>query len=338
MALIQTLTAAEMPWRKALQESLRTADDLAREGLIARADIPAYATLLEKYRFLLPKYYADLIDRNNPLCPIRLQAIPDPRELRSNRLAVPDPLQDLQNQPTGRITHRYGNRLLLHLTPNCSMYCRFCFRKTLLNELSEDLFAGSLEHALTYISVHSNIEEVIFSGGDPLMSSSATLHGVVRELAKFPHLERIRFHTRVPVTFPSRIDTELIQAIAASRFAPIVVTHFNHPKEITAEALAGCQKLIAGGARLLNQSVLLRGVNDQAATLISLSKGLFSAGIIPYYLHHPDPAEGTDHFATSEIEGLKIYNEMRAQLSGYLVPKYVVDRMGRPYKSLVGAE
>lgn len=320
-------------WRDELRSALRTAEDLVAAGLIPADQIDAYRPVLTRYRFVLPRYYASLIDRTDPKCPIRLQAIPALEELLSETSSSPDPLGDRAHRPVERITHRYRDRVLLHLTPNCSMYCRFCFRKTLLNELSSEFFEGSYETALDYIRQNTSIREVIFSGGDPFLASESSLVQILESLDRIAHVERSRFHTRVPVTLPSRVEPSFVSKITAHSKKTVVVTHFNHPRELTANSRDACSQLRGGGVTLLNQSVLLAGVNDDAAVLESLSEELFSAGVLPYYLHQTDPSEGTGHFRVDPARGIEIYTELRARLSGYLIPRYVVDDVELPYKT-----
>lgn len=320
-------------WQSELKHGYRTAEDLGNAGLIPVAQVPRYRQILKTYKFFLPRYYAGLIDPADPQCPIRRQAIPDVAELDDRGLELlPDPLHDLEHQPAPRLTHRYANRALLHLTPSCSMYCRYCFRKTLLNEGQRDLFGGELEPALVYLAEHREIEEVIFSGGDPLLSSEEALRAVLARLAEMPHLERLRFHSRVPVTLPSRVTPEWAKLAVSTRLPVVLVTHFNHPREVTAESARAIETLRAAGITVLNQSVLLRGVNDKSAILAALSKALFTNGVLPYYLHHPDPARGTGHFDVPLSEGLAIYDELRTRLAGYLVPRYVRDDVRFPFK------
>lgn len=323
-------------WQEALRTALRSADDLVREGFISPHQKPAYERVISRYRFLLPRYYANLINKEDPQCPIRLQAIPDLKEILEEE-GVADPLDDLGHQPEVRITHRYRHRLLLHLTPNCSMYCRYCFRKSLLNELSGEMFDGSYRRALDYIRAHSEVEEVILSGGDPFMANSTLLREVLQELGQSAHVQRIRFHSRVPVTLPQRVTAAFAELLVGSGKRTIVVTHFNHPRELTRESIAACERLRRAGVTLFNQSVLMRGVNLEVATLESLSLGLFDAGVLPYYLHHPDPAQGTSHFSIDPPEGMAVWRALKERLPGYLVPRYVIDRVDVPYKQDVEA-
>lgn len=320
-----------MSWEQELAKAYRNFEDLVEADLLTAEEAAAARLTSQKYQFLLPQYYASLIDKNDPNCPIRLQAIPHISELTKGKKEIADPLQDLKYQPAQRITHRYENRVLLHLTPNCSMYCRFCFRKSLLNELKTDMFSGGLTEAVKYIEKENKIEEVIFSGGDPFMVGEEIVKQVLKDLEKTSHIKRVRFHTRVPVTLPSRVTPSFVEALGSSRFTPVVVTHFNHPKEITRESSQAIF-LLKKKTVLLNQSVLLNRVNDSSDILVELSQKLFEMGILPYYLHQLDPSQGTQAFQVGVEEGKRIWNEMKRRLPGYLVPRYVVDIVGEPYK------
>lgn len=320
-----------MSWEQELSSAYRDFESLLADGYLTQKEAEQAKVVSKKYQFLLPKYYAALIDKTDPNCPIRLQAIPSFSELDEAEGEIADPLQDLKHQPVERITHRYGNRVLFHLTPNCSMYCRFCFRKSLLNELKTELFSGAIAEGVRYIQGEKRIEEVIFSGGDPFMVGEGALIQVLAEIAKLEHVKRVRFHTRVPVTFPSRVTESFVKALTSSRFRPVIVTHFNHPKEITAESERAVNEL-KKGTILLNQSVLLKGVNDTPEVLAALSEKLFEVAILPYYLHQLDPARGTRKFYVSPEEGRRIWEELKKLLPGYLVPRYVVDIIGEPFK------
>lgn len=312
------------PWQLEWARSLSTVEDLVAERLVRPDEADRLRPVLARYRFRLPRYYAELVDRNDPGCPIRRQAVPSVDELVDPAAFAPDPLGDLAHQPVPRVTHRYRGRALLHLTPNCSMYCRYCFRKSLLNELSGELFAGAFDEAFGYFA-KARIEEVILSGGDPFLVPDNTLEQIARRLGTLPHVRRFRVHTRVPVTFPSRVDSGLVAALAAFPRAKAVVTHFNHPKEVTEAAVGAVRRLREAEIVVLNQSVLLAGVNDAAEPLVELSERLFDAGVLPYYLHHPDRARGTSAFDVATAHGLAVHRELRRRLPGYLVPRYVVD-------------
>ena len=301
-------------------------------GLIAPKEALAYERVLARFPLLLPEYYAGLIDRNDPLCPIRRQCLPDFSELELAEGFVNDPLEDLRHQPAPRITHRYAGRVLLHLTPNCSMNCRYCFRKNLLNEDRAEFFEGEVAQAVSYIADTPEVEEVIFSGGDPFLANEKTLTQVLERLRALPHVKRVRFHSRVPVTLPMRVDRTFAELLAAHGKPSVVVCHFNHPRELTLEAKRSVWLLREAGHTVLNQSVLLRGVNDASAVLCELSEGLFESGVLPYYLHHPDRAQGTKHYDLPRARGIEIHTQMRLKLPGYLVPRYVVDDPTCGYK------
>mgnify|MGYP005853398215 CR=1 FL=1 len=312
-------------WQSEWAHSLSTAEDLRDAGLVTADEAERLRPVLARYRFRLPRYYAALIDPSDPACPIRRQAIPTLDELDVSSAWYADPLGDLRHQPAARVTHRYRGRALLHVTPNCSMYCRYCFRKSLLNELSGELFVGAFDEALAYFR-RTSIEEVILSGGDPFLVTDRTVEQLAKALDGIPHVRRLRVHTRVPVTFPARIDRRLVDALGRFSRKKVVVTHFNHPREVTPEALASVQMLRAGDVTVLNQSVLLAGVNDDAYVLADLNERLFDGGVVPYYLHHPDRAAGTASFDVAIERGLAVHRELVRRLPGYLVPRYVLDR------------
>jgi lysine 2,3-aminomutase len=316
-------------WKEQFRLAIRTPRQLAEHGLVSidalEAQRAEWEKVAEKYSVFIPLYYAGLIDRENPTCPIRLQAVPRLEELLADDRASNDPLGDFIHRPADRLTHRYQGRALLHLTVNCPMYCRYCFRKSLLNENSEDFFAGGLEEAFGYLQSTPSIEEVILSGGDPLMVTDAALGATLERLGKIAHLRRVRIHTRAPVTMPARVDQGLVEVLKRSPLPVIVVTHFNHPKEATEMAAQACTDLRNSVQLLLNQSVLLKGVNDDVETLRGLSERLFEMGVTPYYLHQLDKAQGTMHFEVPVETGRALHRELRQQLPGYLVPRYVVD-------------
>lgn len=328
-------------WQMEWSRSLTTVGDLLAEGLVTAEEAGRLGPVLARYKFRLPRYYAGLIDRADPRCPIRRQAIPavdelfDPMSPGATAPFQPDPLNDLAHQPVARVTHRYRGRALLHVTPNCSMYCRYCFRKSLLNELSGELFAGAFDDAIGYFR-EAPVEEVILSGGDPFLVPDSTVEQLAKALGAIDHVRRLRVHTRVPVTFPARVDAGLLAALARFPRTKVVVAHFNHPKEVTEPALRSVRRFREADVTVLNQSVLLAGVNDDAGVLTELSERLFDGGVVPYYLHHPDRARGTSAFDVATAHGLAVHREMRRRLPGYLVPRYVVDLGDGDAKTPVG--
>lgn len=294
---------------------------------LREAHAQPHADVGQRYRALVPAYYASLIDPNDPHDPIARMALPSTEELISGK-GLRDPIGDLTRQAAPRLTHRYPDRALLHTTNLCPMYCRFCFRKNLMNEREERLYGGDFDPAITYLAEHPEIRELIFTGGDPWMLSDNQLRALVdRILSRVPHLESLRFHTRVPVTLPSRITPGLLRAILRpGRARTVVMTHFNHAREVTPEAARGAELLRGAGALLFNQTVLLRGVNDSAELLRELFLRLGAIGVVPCYLHQCDRVAGAEHFLVDPARGLAILRELRGTLPGYLLPHYVVEQ------------
>lgn len=311
-------------WQEQLRDSVRSVTELEGYAFLRKDGAAAEA----KYRVLVPRYYLGLVDREDPHDPIARMAFPQSAELFSDGLR--DPIGDLARQAAKRLTHRYPDRALLHVTNLCPMYCRFCFRKNLMNENEAELYAGDFREAFRYLAAHPEVEELILTGGDPWMLSDDKIAALVDEIAaSAPKVKRLRFHTRMPVTLPARVTPGLVRAIARTgRFQSVVVTHFNHPRELTGEAESALAALKEGGALVLNQSVLLRGVNDSAEILRTLFLGLGERGVLPYYLHHCDDVAGAGHFRLPLEEGQKIWRALRGTLPGYFLPEYVLDVPG----------
>lgn len=322
-------------WQEQLKDAVSTLKGLEGYAFFSARGL---ATGL-RFRTLVPRYYLGLIDRADPEDPIAKMAFPAAEEAVQSPGALRDPIGDLARQAAPRLTHRYKDRALLHVTNLCPMYCRFCFRKNLMNEREENLYSGDFAEAFAYLGSHPEIEEVILTGGDPWMLSddklSALVDGIV---AASPSLKRLRFHTRMPVTLPARVTESLLRAVKRPGVRTFVVTHFNHPRELSAEAKAGLALLLGAGLTVLNQSVLLKGVNDHPATLRELFLGLGNEGVLPYYLHHCDLVAGAEHFRTSIAEGRRIWTELRGTLPGYLIPEYVLDTPGGWGKIPIGGE
>ncbi|MGI8586345.1 MAG: KamA family radical SAM protein [Chloroflexia bacterium] len=321
-------------WQQQLKQSIRTADGL-RRAVGGRAPAGMEAVLAE-YKMSIPPYYFGLIDWDDPDDPILRQAVAAPGELVTIPEERHDPIGDARWSPVSRLTHRYPDRVLLYPTYLCSMYCRFCFRKERLNKQEAGFPHDGLAPALAYIAAHTEVREVILTGGDPLVLGDDKLAGLLASLGAIPHVEGIRIHTRVPVTLPMRVTPGLCEALSGSKML-WVVTHFNHPRELTDEAVSACRALHRAGARLLNQNVLLKGVNDSAETLAELYRGLvYRAGVKPYYLHHCDMTLGVGGFRTSIDRGIEIMRALRGNISGLCLPTYVLDIPGGAGKSPLG--
>ena len=275
----------------------------------------------------VPAEYAALIDWTDPSDPLRRQVVPRPEELQVRDAERTDPIGDEAHAPVPGLVHRYPHRALLLVTEDCPVHCRFCFRRA---RLSTDAapWADRQDAALAYLTEHPGIHEVILTGGEPLSLAPAELARLREALAAVPHLRLLRVHTRLPAVAPSLVTEERIQALAG-RLPLWVVTHFNHPRELTDAARNACARLRAAGAQLLNQSVLLAGVNDDAATLQALFESLLlDFAVRPYYLHHCDLAPGTAHLRVSLARGRLLHEQLRGRLSGLALPRYVLDLPG----------
>jgi len=315
------------PWAEDQRAGVGRPEDLLRLPLLP-SEHAEHQAAAEAFKVRIPASYLDLIDWNDPADPIRRQALPTAAELEVLPGERFDPIGDAAHSPVPHLTHRHPDRVLLYPTYICSMYCRHCFRKETLNEDQKGVALGELEAALTYIAEHEQIREVILTGGDPLTLSDAQLARLRARIEAIEHVRLLRVHTRVPVTLPSRVTPGLVNALRG-RLMVAVVTHFNHPREIGLAAVEACRRIREAGFMLLNQAVLLRGVNDDPETLATLMRELvYSLGAKPYYLHHCDLTHGVSHFRTSIEEGLALMRSLRGSVSGLCVPHYMLDLPG----------
>lgn len=294
-------------------------------ALKKHTDIKIEAGISHKVR--LTDYLESKINLSDPNDPIARQYMPSNEETIPSLLDQSDPIGDHKNGVGKILVHRYPDRLLLLATDHCAAYCRFCFRKDRVGKGEAVIADADMEEAFRYIEENKSIWEVIFSGGDPLILSPRRLEQIVSRVSRIPHVKTIRFHTRLPVSDPARITQELADAIVTDK-ATYIVIHANHADELTQEAIAGFRVLQKSGAILLSQSVLLRGVNDDAGILEQLFRGLVAAGVKPYYLHHPDLVEGSAHFQVSLEKGEALMKELRGKVSGLCWPTYVLDIPG----------
>src|SRR5262249_14033086 len=301
--------------------------DLLRAGLLARARRAGIGAVAARYALALPAEVADLIDPADPHDPIARQFLPDAAELVRRPEEIADPIGDDAHSPIEGIVHRYPDRVLLKLLQVCAVYCRFCFRRETVGP-GQALAPQKLAAALDYIRAPSETWEVIVAGGDPFVLSPRRLRAIVEALAAIAHVKVVRVHTRVPVVAPARVTPALVRALKASGRATYVVLHANHPRELTPTARAACARLIDAGIPMLSQSVLLRGVNDDADVLGALMRALVECRIKPYYLHHGDLAPGTGHWRTGVEEGQALMRALRGRLSGLCQPTYVLDIPG----------
>ncbi|KFI32001.1 lysine 2,3-aminomutase [Haematobacter massiliensis] len=313
--------------------ALTTLADLRREALIPEAAEAPLAPVAEAFRIrLTPAVQRSLGETTEP--GVALQYVPTTAELTILPEELADPIGDAAHSPVKGLTHRYPDRVILHITQTCEVYCRFCFRREAVGGAGT-LSEAEIEAALAYVGAHPAIWEVILTGGDPMVLSARRMGQILSRIAAIPHVEIIRFHTRVPVVAPERIDDALLGALNV-RPQVMVVVHTNHPAEMTAEAAGALSRLAGAGIILRSQSVLLRGVNDDADTLEALFRGLVRNRVQPYYLHHCDLARGTGHFRTTIAEGQSLMEELRGRLSGHCLPTYVLDIPGGYGKVPIG--
>ena len=320
----------------AAPKTLRHLSDLSEAGLASDEQRVALEQVAARFAVAITPAMLDLIDRTDPDDPIARQFVPAPAELDRKPAETPDPIGDLTHSPVPGIVHRYPDRVLLKLTPVCAVYCRFCFRREMIGPGAKPLSSTELDNALAYIAAHPEVWEVVLTGGDPLVLSARRLRQVMVRLTALAHVKVIRVHTRVPVAEPSRITPELVRALKVKDKATYVVLHANHPRELTAEARDACARMIDAGVPMLSQSVLLRGVNDDAQTLGALMRAFVECRIKPYYLHHADLAPGTSHLRTSIAEGQALLRSLHGRLSGLCQPTYVLDIPGGHGKSPIG--
>ena len=322
---------SEPRWKSEMAAAFSSAEDLL--GYLGLPlDLPlANRELVRCFPLRVTAAFASRMKKGDPRDPLLLQVLPLAEELVERVGYAADPVGDLLAVAVPGLLHKYHGRALLITTGACAINCRYCFRREFPyadGQLSRSRFAEALAH----IAKDGSIDEVILSGGDPLMLVDGRLAGLVEGLAAIPHVSRLRIHSRLPIVLPSRITTDLAQILAGTRLKPVLVVHANHANEFDAEVSRALLVLRSAGVVLLNQSVLLQGVNDNVEALCGLSVTLLNHGVLPYYLHLLDKARGTAHFDIPETTALALCQELRRRLPGYLVPKLVREIAGAPYK------
>jgi lysine 2,3-aminomutase len=326
-----------MTARRKLNATLRTPAELVAHRLAPAASLTVLEQVASRYAVAITPDVAALIDPHDPNDPIARQYVPAAEELDVMPIERADPIGDHAHAPVAGLVHRYPDRVLFKLVHVCAVYCRFCFRREMVGPGKDTaLSEGAYADALNYIRAHPEIWEVILTGGDPLMLSARRLRAIMRDLAGVPHVKVVRIHTRIPVADPSRVTGALVDALQVRGVTTWVALHANHPRELTAPARAACAKLADAGIPLVSQSVLLRGVNDDAATLEALMRAFVECRIKPYYLHHGDLAPGTAHLRTTLEKGQQLMRALRGRVSGLCQPEYVLDIPGGHGKSPIG--
>ena len=309
--------------------TLRQLDELSAAGFLDETRVAPLSAVAERYAIALPPALAALIDKSDANDPIAKQFVPDSRESESVAGDDADPIGDNLKSPVKGLVHRYPDRVLIKPIAACAVYCRFCFRREMVGPGGEAMNEADWAAALAYVAARPEIWEVILTGGDPLFQSERRLAETTKRLAAIAHVKILRWHTRLPVAAPERVNAAVAKALTAGHDKTVVVAvHANHPRELTTDARAAIARLRKAGVVLVSQSVLLRGVNDDVATLDALMRAFVEAGVKPYYLHHADRAPGTAHLRTTLAEGQALMAALKARLSGLAMPTYVLDLPG----------
>ena len=320
-----------------MDQTLRTAAQICDQGFAPREDRAALEAVAARYAVALPPALAGLINRDDTSDPIARQFVPATAELDRRPQELFDPIGDDAHSPVEGIVHRYPDRVLLKLTHVCAVYCRFCLRREMVGpDKPNALSRGALAKALDYIRTHRDIWEVILTGGDPLVLSARRLRAVMTELAGIDHVKIVRIHTRVPIADPARITPELVRALKLDGKPTYVALHVNHARELSPAVRIAVARLADAGMPLLAQTVLLKGVNDNAETMCELMRALVECRIKPYYLHHGDLAPGTSHLRTDIATGQNLMRHLRGRSSGLCQPTYILDIPGGHGKSPIG--
>lgn len=311
-------------WQWQLKHRITTVDELEKLIHLSAQEKADISKCLGQFRMAMTPYYASLMDKDDPDCPIRMQMIPRVEECTRGEFDLDDPLGEVKYNQAPNVVRRYPDRALLLVTMQCAGYCRHCTRRRIVGSTDCTISDQELEKALQYIEKTKEIRDVLISGGDPFTLSTAHLEKIIASVRSIEHVEVIRIGTRVPVMLPMRIDRELTDML--KKYHPIWVnTHFNHPKELTQEAMKACESLSDAGIPVGNQTVLLKGINDDADILKKLFLGLVKHRVRPYYLFQCDLSVGISHFRTPVEKGIEIMHSLTSSISGYAVPKYAID-------------
>lgn len=318
-------------WQQLQAQSVRSPEQLLQRLQLPASMLTEVIQASETFSLRVPEPYLQRIEAGNPNDPLLRQILPLGEELHTTEGFSADPVGDAASRNLPGLLHKYHGRVLLITTGACGIHCRYCFRRHYPyqdDKLNEEHWQG----ILTYLREEPEITEVILSGGDPLTLSDQRLQKQLQDLSDIPHLQRLRIHSRQAIVLPQRVTEALLQMLSSSRLQAVLVVHVNHANELDDEVRAAMQQLRQAGVTLLNQSVLLRGVNDDADSLSKLSESLFESGILPYYLHQLDRVAGAAHFEVDEQQALSLIKVLRRRLPGYLIPKLVREHSGADYK------
>ncbi len=332
--MISSPSAPDNRWKAELAASFTRIEDLLNYLGLPHDNLECRKRAAGGFSFRVTRTFAARMNKGDPYDPLLLQVLPKGEELEEKSGFIADPVGDLQAVAVPGLLHKYHGRALVISTGACAINCRYCFRREF--PYADGHTSRSLDaQALAHIAADPGIQEVILSGGDPLVLDDPRIGALIGAIAAIPHVSRLRIHTRLPIVLPSRITPQLAQLLATTRLKTVLVIHANHARELDPEVGGALRRLKETGISLLNQSVLLKGVNDKVETLADLSETLFEHGVLPYYLHLLDKARGTGHFEVDDERALALYEALRQRLPGYLVPRFVREIAGKPYKTLV---
>lgn len=311
-------------WRWQMRHRLREAADVQPYANLTDDELLAIEATGEVFRWTITPYYASLMNPHDPECPIRRQVVPRMNEMEPDIVGVVDPLDEVGHSPVKNLIHNYPGKVAFCVTSECAIYCRYCLRKRMVGDSSFMMRKDELQEAIDYIAATPQIRDVLLTGGDPLILGERQLAWILEKLRAIPHVEIVRIGSRLPVVNPFRITEELC-ALLAEHHPVWLNTHFNHPKELTPDVAAATDRLSRAGVPVGNQTVLLRGINDDVRTMKALVEGLVAMRIRPYYIYHAQLIGGTAHFRTSIESGMALMKQLRGHTTGFAVPEYVLD-------------
>lgn len=321
-------------WQQALADAINDPAELCRLLDLDPALVPGASQAAQGFALRVPRGFVGRMKRGDPRDPLLLQVLPLAAELQQVGGFSLDPVGDMASRAGAGILHKYHGRALLVATGACAVHCRYCFRRH-FPYAEESALADGWRDAVEHLRADPSISEIILSGGDPLSLSDRRLKQLTDALQSVPHIRRLRIHTRYPVVLPERVDDGLLQWLSGLPLQKVVVIHANHANELDQSVAAACRDLTGAGATLLNQAVLLAGVNDSVPALAELSEALFAIGVLPYYLHLLDRVQGAAHFEIDESTALRLHEALMQRLPGYLVPKLVREVPGAASKTPV---
>ena len=330
-AAIRAQTDTIGDWHQSLAAAIRDPDELIDALILPETCREPARRAAELFPLVVPRSFLLRMQPGNPDDPLLKQVLPLDAEFDEVSGFLPDALDESDFRPAPGLLQKYAGRALLIATGVCAVHCRYCFRRHYPYE-NEPRRLSDWEPALAEISADTSLREILLSGGDPLMLTDQRLRSLIERLGNIAHLRRLRIHTRLPIVLPDRISESFLELLHSTRLTPIVVVHANHPGEVVADCADALRRLVRSGVTVLNQAVLLRGVNDDADTQAELCERLIDLGVIPYYLHQLDRVAGTAHFEVPEEKGRAIIAELRRRLPGYAVPQFVREVPGREFK------